>query len=288
MSRGNHTAACWEVRPGGMLVQKRTSDQSPVLIPTIKVSVKYGSSSHGINISPHASFGELKKMVVGIVRVQAEDQKLFYKEKERDSRGFLDEAGVKNGSKIVLVEDEISRERRFIQSRKTAQMEKAFKDITEISSEIDKLAKQVACLVNEIECGKRVVEKVLLNLIELLMTQLIKLDSISADGDVKLQRRMQVKRVQKNIEILDAMKMKNASWRIVQPQKEQLNRGKPDYQEQGENNHSNYNYYGRGQQIRKALVTTKWETFDSTNLSTPPPPSSFTIKSAPFHNLGRF
>lgn len=44
----------------------------------------------------------------------------------------------------------------------------------------------------EIYGGKQVVDKVLLNLIELLMTQLIKLDGIDADGDVKLQRRMQV------------------------------------------------------------------------------------------------
>lgn len=44
----------------------------------------------------------------------------------------------------------------------------------------------------EINGGKKVVETVLLSLIELLMTQLIKLDGIAADGDVKLQRRMQV------------------------------------------------------------------------------------------------
>lgn len=35
-------------------------------------------------------------------------------------------------------------------------------------------------------------EKTLLNLIELLMNQLLKLDGIMAEGDVKLQRKMQV------------------------------------------------------------------------------------------------
>lgn len=44
----------------------------------------------------------------------------------------------------------------------------------------------------EINGGKKVVETVFLGLIELLMKQLIKLDAIAADGDVKLQRRMQV------------------------------------------------------------------------------------------------
>lgn len=36
-------------------------------------------------------------------------------------------------------------------------------------------------------------EKTMLNLIELLMNQLLKLDGIMAEGDVKLQRKMQVK-----------------------------------------------------------------------------------------------
>lgn len=40
--------------------------------------------------------------------------------------------------------------------------------------------------------GGKVAEKDVLSLIELLMNQLLKLDGIMADGDVKLQRKMQV------------------------------------------------------------------------------------------------
>lgn len=40
--------------------------------------------------------------------------------------------------------------------------------------------------------GKRVMERSLLNLVEQLMTQLIKLDEIVGDGDVKVKRRLQV------------------------------------------------------------------------------------------------
>lgn len=40
--------------------------------------------------------------------------------------------------------------------------------------------------------GGKVGEKEVLNLIEMLMNQLLKLDGIIADGDVKLQRKMQV------------------------------------------------------------------------------------------------
>lgn len=50
---------------------------------------------------------------------------------------------MKNGSKIVLIEDELSRERRQLESRKNAKMEKASKEIAAIRFEVDKLAKQV-------------------------------------------------------------------------------------------------------------------------------------------------
>jgi hypothetical protein len=46
-----------EVRPGGMLVQKRDMNGSSQSIPTIKVRVKYGSSYREIRISSQASFG---------------------------------------------------------------------------------------------------------------------------------------------------------------------------------------------------------------------------------------
>lgn len=52
----------WEMRPGGMLVQKRDPDSDPTRIPpppTIRVRVKYGSVYHEINISSQATFGKI-------------------------------------------------------------------------------------------------------------------------------------------------------------------------------------------------------------------------------------
>lgn len=51
---------------------------------------------------------------------------------------------------------------------------------------------KVADVEMDVYGGKKVGETVILNMIELLMMELIKLDGISAEGDVKLQRRMQV------------------------------------------------------------------------------------------------
>lgn len=90
--------------------------------------------------------GDLKKMVAGPTGLHHEEQKLIFKDRERESRTFLDVAGVTNGSKIVLVEDVDAKERRYIEARRNAKIEKALKDIAEISLEVDKFAKQVMLL----------------------------------------------------------------------------------------------------------------------------------------------
>jgi hypothetical protein len=51
----------------------------------------------------------------------------------------------------------------------------------------------VSAIETIISKGGKVVETDVLRLIEQLMNQLIKLDGIVADGDVKLQRKMQVR-----------------------------------------------------------------------------------------------
>ncbi|KAL3645273.1 hypothetical protein CASFOL_010453 [Castilleja foliolosa] len=201
----------WELRPGGMLVQTRTDvHQIRVPAPTIRVRVKHGSIYHEIRIGSQATFGELKKMLSGPTGLHHQDQKLFYKDKERDSKAFLDISGVKDKSKIVLHEDPISKEKRYLEMRKNAKTEKAAKSISEISLDVDRLARQVSSLETVISKGGKVVEKDVVNVIESLMNQLLRLDGIIAEGDVKLQRKMQVRRVQKYVETLDVLKMKNS------------------------------------------------------------------------------
>ncbi|EEF51094.1 protein binding protein, putative [Ricinus communis] len=205
----NMNAEELEIRPGGMLVQKRDSNsnnQNYVPIPTIKVRVKYGSSSHHICISSQASFGELKKMLVEQTGIHHQDQKLIYKKKERDSKAFLDVAGVKDGSKIILIEDITSRERRCLEILKSAKIEKASKLLQQITLEVEKLREKVVTL----ERGEKVAELDIDSLIEILMNKLVALDGIVVDGDLKLQKGLQERRVQKYIETLDMLKLQNS------------------------------------------------------------------------------
>ncbi|KAG6413939.1 hypothetical protein SASPL_126654 [Salvia splendens] len=207
-----------ELRPGGMLVQKRTDNAPP---PTIRVRVKYASIYHQIHISSQATFG------------------------------------VKDKSKMVLEEDPISLEKRYLEMRKTAIMEKAAKIISHISLEVDRLGAQlthsliVSALESVVSRGGNVADKDVATLVEMLMNQLLKLECISysADADVKLQRKMQVRRVHKYVEALDSMKTKKH----------------PEIEDSP----------NPGQQ--PAVFTTEWEMFDSIpTTAAPGHPSNFT------------
>lgn len=82
-------------------------------------------------------------MLTGPTGLHHQDQKLMYKDKERDSKAFLDVSGVKDKSKMVLFEDPISQEKRFLEMRKIAKTEKASKAISDISLEVDRLGGRV-------------------------------------------------------------------------------------------------------------------------------------------------
>ncbi|VAI74694.1 unnamed protein product [Triticum turgidum subsp. durum] len=184
----------WEVRPSGMLVQKRTPDSDPppggAPVPTIRVKVKYAGVYHEVYINSQASFGELKKLMSEKTGLHPDDQKVVYKDRERDSKAFLDMVGVKDRSKMTLLEDPTA------------------KAISRVSLDVDKLASKVSALETIVSKGGKVVEADLVTLTEALMSELLKLDAIVAEGDVKDQRRIQEKRVQKNVETLDAIRAK--------------------------------------------------------------------------------
>ncbi|MBA0583764.1 BAG family molecular chaperone regulator 1 [Gossypium raimondii] len=299
--RGESAAHDLELRPGGMLVQKRNpdSDRNSIPPPTIRVRVKYGSIYHEISISSQATFGELKKMLTVPTGLHHQDQKLLYKDKERDSKAFLDMAGVKDKSKIVLVEDPISQEKRLLETRKNAKIEKASKSISQVSLEVDRLAGQVSAFETTITKGGKVAEKDLINSIELLMNQLLKLDGITADGDVKLQRKMQVRRVQKYVETLDMLKIKNAmpsnngGQMEIQNQHKHTNGQKLAPTQEQKPRHFNWQRLAPVQEQQSSnsiahlpihqhhqsasgpvVVTTNWETFDSSPASLPVPSAS--------------
>ncbi|VAI86700.1 unnamed protein product [Triticum turgidum subsp. durum] len=167
----------WEVRPSGMLVQKRTPDSDPppggAPVPTIRVKVKYAGVYHEVYINSQASFGELKKLMSEKTGLHPDDQKVVYKDRERDSKAFLDMVGVKDRSKMTLLEDPTAQAKRLIEERRNAKAQRAAKAVSRVSLDLDKLASKVSAL-----------------------------ETIVSKGGI------QEKRVQKNVETLDAIRAK--------------------------------------------------------------------------------
>lgn len=89
-------------------------------------------------------------MLAETTGLHPQDQKLIFKNKERSSKDYLDAERVRDGSKIVLVEDIVSRERRSLEMLKIAKVEKASKSLAEISLEVDKLAGQVHFFIRKV------------------------------------------------------------------------------------------------------------------------------------------
>jgi hypothetical protein len=137
----------WEVRPSGMLVQKRTPDSDPppggAPVPTIRVKVKFAGVYHEVYVNSQASFGELKKLMSEKTGLHPDDQKVLYKDRERDSKEFLDMVGVRDRSKMSMVEDPEAQARRLIEERRNAKAQKAAKAVSRISLDVDKLASKV-------------------------------------------------------------------------------------------------------------------------------------------------
>ncbi|KAG5097535.1 hypothetical protein JHK82_047389 [Glycine max] len=258
---GNTNVAEWELRPGGMVVQKRNSDlnQNSASKFTIKVKVKLLMDYW--NVVPWGA-GELKKMLTEPTGLHVQDQKLIYKKKERDSKSYLDVERVKDGSKLVLVVDIESRERRILETLKIAK-EKTSKSLTEIKVEVDKLAKKVAALEAAASTGGVIAELDIETLTENLMRTLIALDEINGEGELKLQRREQVRRVQKHIETLDMLRM--ARENSISLKNEEKNLARESKVHCGDHMQGRQGNPKKQQPLKHSesvVVTTKWETFD--------------------------
>ncbi|KAK1304517.1 BAG family molecular chaperone regulator 3 [Acorus calamus] len=226
----------WEVRPGGMLVQKRTDSaaEAAAAKPNLRVRVVHGAARYEISVNSQSTFGELKKVLAAETGLEAGEQRLLFRGKERENRHYLDLCGVKNRSKIVLQEDPLSKERRFIEMRRNAKIQTTHRAFDDISSDVDKLTDQVSAIEKSIASGIKVAEVQITTLTEMLMRQAIKLDSLCADGELSSLKNLQSKRVQKCVETLDMLKVSNASAK------------------------------------KPVVVTTDWETFDAAPVATAP------------------
>lgn len=221
-------------------MQKRLAGTDPAAappVPAIRLRIKYGLAHHEIYLSSQSTFGEVKKILWEKTGLHPQEQRILFKEKERDSAAYLDTAGVKDGSRMVLEEDLTARAKRLLEMRRVVHAERSAKSLAGVTVEVDGLVSKVSEMEMAVATGGRVAEMEVVELIELFMAQLVKLDAIAVEeGDAKRKRGIQVRRVQRNVEKLDQIKLKNTE---------------PTHS-------SSLNLHK--QQI---VVTTKWEMFDA-------------------------
>ncbi|XP_068644210.1 BAG family molecular chaperone regulator 4-like [Aristolochia californica] len=200
----------WELRPGGMLVQKR-DDGLGGSGSKIKIKVSHGSYQHEISVPAQSTFGDLKKVIAQETSLEPQEQRLLFRGKEKDNEEHLHMVGVKDMSKIILLEDPASKERKLEQMKIDEGISKACEAVVFVRSEVDKLAGKVSMFEKSMNLRTKVDEKEFIVLTELLMRQLLKLDSIEAQGEAKVQRRIEVRRVQSLVDTLDHLKTRNSN-----------------------------------------------------------------------------
>ncbi|KAK8285700.1 hypothetical protein V6Z12_D08G242500 [Gossypium hirsutum] len=193
----------WELRPGGMLVQKRDMGDASSG-PMIKIKVSHGSFHHDITVPAQSTFGDLKKVLVQETGLEPKEQRLLFQGKEKDDEECLHMVGVKDMSKVVLLEDPASKERKLEEMKRNQSVLKACEEVAKVRAEVN-------ALEGIVHGGTKVDEKELLGLTELLMVQLLQLDTIEANGEAKVQRRAEVRRVQRLVDTLDNMKARNSN-----------------------------------------------------------------------------
>ncbi|KAJ9565360.1 hypothetical protein OSB04_001326 [Centaurea solstitialis] len=204
------TTIDWEVRPGGMLVQKRVNgsdsdfDSDP---PIINIKVSHDSYYHHLSLPSHSTFGDLKKILTRETKLEAKDQRLLFRGKEKGDDECLDMAGVRDMSKVILLEDPASKERKLVDKTKNHGTLHAYDAVMKVRAEVDKLADKVVALDTTAKNGIKIADKEVEVLTELLMKELLKLDGIEAEGEAKAQRRIEVRRVQGFVDTLDNLKM---------------------------------------------------------------------------------
>ncbi|XP_047166579.1 BAG family molecular chaperone regulator 2 [Vigna umbellata] len=105
----------WELRPGGMLVQKRESNNNQSSGEgVIAVRVSTVSQWHDISIDATSTFGELKLILSLVTNLDPREQRLLFKGKEREDSEFLHMVGVRDKDKVLMLEDPATKEMKLL------------------------------------------------------------------------------------------------------------------------------------------------------------------------------
>jgi hypothetical protein len=185
----------------------------------------------------------VKKALVQKTGLEASELKILFRGVERDDAEQLQAAGVKDASKLVVVVEDTNKRVEQQPPVVTKEMEKAIAAVNAVTGEVDKLSDRVVALEVAVNGGTQVAVREFDMAAELLMRQLLKLDGIEAEGDAKVQRKAEVRRIQNLQEAVDKLKARCSNPFV--------------------------------DQSKAAAVSTEWESFgNGVGSLNPPPPAS--------------
>lgn len=95
--------------------------------------------------------GHLKRVLTSETGLEPKEQRLLFRGKEKEDEECLHMVGVKDMSKVILLEDPASKERKLEEMHKSEDISKACEAISKVRTEVDKLYQKVLLLVMEIE-----------------------------------------------------------------------------------------------------------------------------------------
>ncbi|GAV73587.1 ubiquitin domain-containing protein/BAG domain-containing protein [Cephalotus follicularis] len=205
----------WEMRPGGMLVQRRDEENNHNHDSSggslIMINVSHGSTQYEVYLPPQSTFGDLKEAVAKETGLAPKEQKILFRGKENEDNENLHTSGVKDKSKVFVLENPKIQEVKTEDLEPSEEMLKALEKISGVRSEVDKLSERVSALKVDMDGGTKVANEEFDVSTELLMRELLKLDGIEAEGNARMQRKAEVRRIQEFQETLDNLKARNCN-----------------------------------------------------------------------------
>lgn len=96
--------------------------------------------------------GDLKRVLAQETGLEPKEQRLLFRGKEKEDGECLDMAGVKDMSKVVLLEDPASKEKKLEEMKKNQCILKAYEAVAKIRAEVDKISEKVRLLVVHLVC----------------------------------------------------------------------------------------------------------------------------------------
>lgn len=87
--------------------------------------------------------GEVKSVISQIIGLEPKVQKLLFRGKEKEDHEYLHLAGVKDNSKVLVMEEKTVEDKNPEEVKVTTEISRGAEAVAEVRKEVDKLSEQV-------------------------------------------------------------------------------------------------------------------------------------------------